>query len=100
MGTAAEYRCAGCGYQFMATEDWSCGFSGEVQTPIVCGEHGIGGADTGINVATGGHIGPETTGKTTFPCPKCGANSPRWDRESCPKCGGQRLVFVSQIMWD
>ncbi|MCH9669011.1 MAG: hypothetical protein K0U80_14300 [Actinomycetia bacterium] len=100
MGTAAEYRCAHCGYQFSATEDWSFGFSGAVVTPIVCSEHGLAQADTGINVAAGGRIGPETTGKTRYPCPKCGADSPRWDRESCPKCGGERLVLSAEIIWD
>ena len=53
MGTAAEYRCEDCGHQFGASEDFSYGFLGEVVTPVVCVEHGLGDADTGINVARG-----------------------------------------------
>lgn len=100
MGTAAEFRCDDCGHQFSASEDFSFGFSGDVVTPVVCRAHGINEADTGINVAAGGRIGPEVRAKQTFPCRVCGVESPRWDHESCPKCGGEHLDFVAQIMWD
>ena len=25
---------------------------------------------------------------------------PRWDRKSCPECGGSRLDYITEIMWD
>ena len=100
MGTAAEYRCEDCEHQFSASEDFSYGFLGEVVTPVVCGDHGIYDADTGINVASGGKITSADIAKAAYPCPECGVPSPRWDRRSCPKCGGSRLAFVGQILWD
>lgn len=100
MGMAWEYRCADCGRQFSATEDFSFGFSGDVVTPIVCMVHGLTAGDTGINLAAGGDLGPEVIAKQSFPCSACGSESPRWDRKSCPSCGCERLDFVGQIMWD
>lgn len=100
MGTAAEYRCDYCGHQFIGTEDFSFGFSGDVVTPVVCGEHGLCSGDTGINVARGDQITAEVRAKTEFPCEECRVESPRWDRRSCPACGGERLSFAGQIMWD
>ena len=100
MGTAAEYRCEDCDPQFSASEDFSYGFLGEVVTPVVCGEHGLSDAETGINVARGEPITLEDVAKAEYPCPSCGVPSPRWDGRSCPTCGGRRLAFVGQILWD
>ena len=100
MGTSAEYRFEDCGHQFSASEDFSYGFLGEVVTPVVCGEHGLHDAETGINVARGEPITLVDVATTEYPCPSCGVPSPRWDGRSCPKCGGTRLAFVGQIMWD
>ena len=100
MGKACEYRCSECGHQFSATEDFSCGFSGDVATPVVCRLHGLTSGETGVNLAAGGELTPALIAKQSFPCPDCGEESPRWDRKSCPGCGGQRLDFVGQIMWD
>jgi hypothetical protein len=71
-----------------------------VVTPIVCVEHGLGGAETGINVARGDKITSADRAKTEYPCPRCAVPSPRWDRRSCPKCGGSRLDWLGQILWD
>ena len=100
MGIAAEYRCEDCGHQFGASKDFSFGFLGEVVTPVVCVEHGLGGAETGINVARGDKITSADRAKTEYPCPRCAVPSPRWDRRSCPKCGGSRLDWLGQILWD
>ena len=100
MGTAMEYRCEDCRYQFSASEDFSYGFLGEVATPVVCGEHGLGDADTGISVTRGDEITSTDRAKAEYPCPRCGVSSPRWDRRSCPKCGGSRLDWLGQILWD
>ena len=100
MGTAMEYRCKRCGHQFSATEDFSYGFSGEVVTPVVCAEHGLGDANTGINVARGDKITSADIAKAEYPCPQCRVSSPRWGRRSCPTCGGGRLDFTAQILWD
>jgi predicted RNA-binding Zn-ribbon protein involved in translation (DUF1610 family) len=100
MGTANSYRCEDCRHDFSASEDFSFGFSGDVVTPVVCARHGLVEADTGINVARGDAISSAVKAKAAFPCPKCGADSPRWDRRSCPRCGGRHLDFAGQIMWD
>ena len=100
MGTAAQYRCEDCEHQFSASEDFSYGFLGEVVTPVVCGEHGLHDAETGINVARGEPITLEDVAKPEYPCPLCGVPSPRWDGRTCPICGGRQLAFVGQILWD
>src|SRR5262245_13443565 len=98
MGRAAGYTCAECGYraEFVA-DDFSYGFSGDVVTPVVCAEHGIISANTGINVI---HGGLPAHRKRKFPCPECGVLSPRWNRKSCPKCGSDRIESDTVIMWD
>lgn len=99
MGSAAGYTCADCGYDFEAVDDFSFGFSGDVVTPVVCPEHGLVNTGTGINVARG-QWHPETERKKKFPCRECGAMAPRWNRATCPKCGGEHLATTTQIMWD
>jgi predicted RNA-binding Zn-ribbon protein involved in translation (DUF1610 family) len=101
MGHAADYRCTACGHQAKSvTDSFSFGFSGVVVTPIVCVEHGIVSADTGMNVRAGE---PLTRGNRRFACPECGAMSARWDRTTCPKCGQNRMTVDPNgrdIMWD
>lgn len=85
MGSAADYLCTACGYRAeRVTANSDFGFSGIVVTPVVCAQHGIMSADTGMNVMDGG---PSRRRKRKFPCPECGALSPRWDRRTCPECG-------------
>ena len=100
MGISVQYRCEDCEHQFSASEDFSCGFLGDVVTPVVCGEHGLHDAETGINVARGEPITLEDVAKAEYPCPSCGVPSPRWDGRTCPECGGRQLAFVGQILWD
>ena len=100
MGTANSYICGVCRHEFSASEDFSFGFSGDVVTPVVCARHGVVEADTGINIARGDVITAVDKAKPAFPCPECGKDSPRWDRRSCPQCGGRNLDVADQIMWD
>jgi DNA-directed RNA polymerase subunit RPC12/RpoP len=101
MGHAADYWCTACGHQAEnVTDNFSFGFSGVVVTPVVCTEHGIVTADTGMNARDDG---PLTHTEREFSCPMCGAMSPRWDRTTCPECG-QKCMSVDpngrDIMWD
>lgn len=94
MGQAADYGCPECGYRAeFVVEDFSCGFSGDVLTPVVCTEHGIISADTGVNVRDGEF---PARPNQAFPCPECRAISPRWDRRFCPKCGSDRIQIESE----
>ena len=98
MGSAAGYQCEACGYEFEAAEDFSFGMSGEVGTPVVCPTHGVGSADTGVNMMRGEEVTPEIAQRTQFPCPECGKEAPRWDRQTCPNCGGKWLPAGEEVL--
>ncbi|HEY1840264.1 MAG TPA: hypothetical protein VGG53_08585 [Mycobacterium sp.] len=54
MGSAAGYTCSACGYRADGVvDDFSFGFRGDVMAAVVCAEHGLVSADTGINVMDG-----------------------------------------------
>ena len=72
---------------------------GYVSTPVVCLNHGLYNADTGVNLLEGGSIS-EVEHKRDFHCPECGKDAPRWDRESCPNCGEKRLQAGAEILFD
>jgi hypothetical protein len=100
MGLLHDYVCDGCGHRFTATTDLDSGWSGDVVTPVVCSEHGIGSADVGINLAMREKITSEIQDRPRFPCPTCGVESLRWDRKSCPQCGAERLNSWRMMCWD
>jgi len=91
MGMGQFLLCGDCGHEFFATEAFNCGMVGEVSTPVVCPEHGLGSASVGVNLLEGGEIGPLVSARPTFPCSTCGKESPRWDEIACPKCAGNQL---------
>jgi endogenous inhibitor of DNA gyrase (YacG/DUF329 family) len=101
MGIAGTYTCPHCGYSAeWVTADFDCGFSGDVVTPVVCAEHGIRGARTGLKAWDDGWR--EAT-RESYPCPECRAESPRWDRRTCPACGrrgAENEGWAPGIMWD
>ena len=89
MGRAAEYTCPECGYRADGiVDDFSFGFSGDVMVAVVCAEHGLMSAGTGINVM---HGEMPAHPKQHYACPACGVISPCWNHKSCPKCGSDRI---------
>lgn len=99
MGRLFTFRCNGCKNQFSAGKGFTVGWSGDVYAVVVCAEHGIGGADAGVNLDEGGD--EEALGKrTTFPCRECGTDAPLWDKKSCPKCGSEALEETGFILHD
>lgn len=97
MGITRRYKCSNCGHEFEAVDDFDCGMSGHVVTPVVCAKHGIADAETGTMAWDDDGI---MRSRGTFPCPECGTESPRWDRLSCPQCGGKTSVTGRFTVWD
>ncbi|BCO83713.1 hypothetical protein MINTM011_20480 [Mycobacterium paraintracellulare] len=101
MGSAADYVCESCGYRASrVTRDFDYGFSADVVTPVVCHEHGIVTARTGLNAWDDGW---ESQKRGEYPCPKCDCLAPTWDGSSCPDCGQTAMRMDHhgpQVLWD
>lgn len=99
MGRARDYVCTKCGFEAKAVcSEGDVGMSGVVVTPVVCPTHDIVWGDTGLKFSRVdlGRI-------RSCPCPECGADSPRWDRKTCPSCGAGAMVrdpFGIEMLWD
>lgn len=96
MGIAHSYLCENCGYRAeFVTSDFDSGMRLETTTPVACPEHGIQQASI-----------PDFTRanqRDSYPCPECKQVRPRWDRETCPKCGQRRVVLDPPdniTLWD
>jgi len=99
VGVLFSFRCNGCGDKFSAGKGFSVGWSGDTYANVVCAEHGIGGADTGVNLNKGG-TWEDLEQRKIFPCRQCGTEAPLWDEKSCPKCGSEALEEIGQILFD
>lgn len=101
MGQAHTYQCTACGHKAgFVTQDFDCGMSGAVITPIVCSVHGIESGDVGIHALD---LSTIDSLPSEFPCEICGRLSPRWDRETCPKCEKPTMELGPDqlmMMWD
>ncbi|HEY5548994.1 MAG TPA: hypothetical protein VIL17_05315 [Coriobacteriia bacterium] len=100
MGSASGFICENCGAKVdFATPDFDYGFSAEVTTPVLCAEHGVQQADTGLMAWDQGW---EQHKQMSYPCPECGQDSPLWDHRTCPVCGKRRMrEDPSEIVdWD
>ena len=98
MGTVEDFRCVDCGHEFTASGDFNYGRLGEVYTPVVCPDHGLNSASVGINLAKGERLPGEP--ELAYPCPVCRVLAPRWDRKSCPRCGGGHFEVSAIFMSD
>jgi ribosomal protein L37AE/L43A len=98
MGTAWNYTCESCGYEAnFVTDDFDCGFTGKVVTPISCPEHGVQTADTGMDYSRD----IVSVRADAYPCPECNTMRPRWDRKTCPMCGASTMRQTDDIIcWD
>ena len=102
MGISGTYTCPECGHATEeVTADFDHGMSGEVVTPVVCAEHGLQTAETGLCARDD----PEWTSRraNVYPCPECGAPAPLWDRRTCPHCGrmgAEDEGWVVDMCWD
>jgi ribosomal protein L37E len=101
MGRERDYICASCGYRAeLVCEEFDCGMSGDVVTPVICEKHAIVVAATGVKAWDEEAMAHR---KSSYPCPKCGRESPLWDRNTCPKCGQESMKADPdgrEIMWD
>jgi len=101
MGGACGYLCENCGYRAeYVTDDFDYGFMGVVITPVVCPDHGVQNADTGLRAWDDGREGRR---RDSYPCPECHQERSLWDRRTCPKCGLPKIVedpSVGLINWD
>ena len=79
------------------TADFDFGFSGRVTTPVVCREHGLVQADTGLNAQDNGW---RRKRRRSYKCPVCASQCNLWDHKTCPQCGNHGLVPVGFIDWD
>jgi hypothetical protein len=78
MASAADYLCTSCCYRAReVTSDFDSGFLADVVTPIVCCNHRIVVAATGLKAWDKGWFSER---KGEYPCPQCGSLSPTWDR--------------------
>jgi rubrerythrin len=102
MGSAGTYTCMNCGHTAeWVTADFDCGMMGDVVTPVVCREHGLRSADTGLSA----RLDPDWAERREreYPCPECGGPSPLWDRRTCPACGhrgAENDGWFPGIDWD
>jgi hypothetical protein len=81
-------------------QSFDFGFTGDVVTPVLCEEHGIVEADTGLKAWDDGWASQK---RDAYPCPECGAASPVWDRRTCPNCGKKSMRIdwdAGPLMWD
>ena len=99
MGQLFRFLCNGCGNDFSAEKGFTVGWSGDTYAIVVCAEHGIGGADTGVNLDKGGDW-ESLEKRATFPCRTCGTEAPLWDQTSCPECGSGTLEETGHILYD
>ena len=101
MGSAADYVCENCRHRAKGvTDDFDCGFSGAVTTPVVCKTHGILPAQTGLQAFQDGWTRHK---RKAYPCPECQTMSRVWDRHTCPACGSKTMVIDSEggfVCWD
>ena len=101
MGSATDDMCSNCQYEAsFVTADFDYGFMGKVTTPVVCPEHGIVQADTGLSTREEGW---QAERRQSYPCPTCARESPLWDRTTCPRCGQPAMGFPPTrrlINWD
>jgi DNA-directed RNA polymerase subunit RPC12/RpoP len=100
MGSASNYTCHNCGAKLeFITPDFDYGFSAEVTTPVVCAEHGVQQADTGLMAWDRGW---DERKQPSYPCPECGRDSHLWDHRTCPVCGKRRMRedLNKGIFWD
>lgn len=99
MGRLFKFKCNACGNRFSAEKGFGGGLSGDIYADVVCAEHGIHGAKTGVNLKEGGSIASIQNLKA-FPCAACGAQSPLWDQKSCPECGSEDLDETGYLLYD
>lgn len=99
MGQLFGFLCTGCGNVFHSEKGITVGWSGDTYATVVCAEHGMGGADTSVNLDGGGDWA-SLEKRETFPCRTCGAESPPWDQKSCPECGLETLTETGYISYD
>ena len=99
MGRLFRFNCNACGKKFSAEKGITAGLSGDAYAIVVCAEHGIGGADTGVNLNKGGDR-ESLQKRKTFPCRQCGTESPVWDQKACPECGSEALSENGYIRYD
>jgi len=100
MGSASGYVCDNCGAKVdFVTPDFDYGFSAQVTTPVLCAEHGVQQAETGLMAWDHGW---EEHTRTSYPCPECGRDSRLWDHRTCPVCGERRMREdpSETICWD
>ena len=89
MGSASGYVCSDCGAKVdCTTSDFDYGFSAEVTTPVLCVEHCVQQADTGLMAWDQAW---EQHRQASYPCPECGRDSRLWDHRTCPVIGKRRM---------
>ena len=99
MGAASTYVCDLCEYRAdFVTGDFDFGFLGVVVTPVICNEHGVVSAETGLKPGQ-----TPRSSDVTYPCPECQQLCGQWDRTTCPWCRQTTMHEALDgpiIMWD
>lgn len=102
MGTSYSHRCRSCGHvEEGVSPNFDYGMSGVVVTPVLCEEHGLVSADTGLSARD--DFDWESKKGVAYLCPECGRISPVWDRRTCPSCGKKSMGIWREgpmMMWD
>jgi len=97
MGFACDYVCENCGYEAKsAGRGFDCAKNSRVTAYVLCPDHGVQWAKTGLNAEDEGW---QRRRGDSYPCPECLQDRPLWDGETCPKCGQLKMV-VDPAGWE